>query len=256
MPSLRRQFATAVASSSSTASYPFVPESRSPHAKPGRVYTDRKTFLYTHYAQLLTSSDLVLLFQHANLSTAETLALRRAITSVPTPEGAENKALLTVTRTGILSALSRDVQSPEVSLRPMLSGPTALLTTSSLSPRYLSQLLAALNKTMNRIVKNKEASNPPDKARVAAGLPPVGVPTMKLVAGVVEKNRLLGLQQIGDVAKLPEMDQLRAQLVGLLQSQQSSLVGVLAQAGGGGLLRTLQGLEAGLKAKEPAAEQV
>ena len=137
----------------------------------------------------------------------------------------------------------------------MLNGPTALLTTSSLSPRYLSQLLAALNKTLKSIVKNKAASNPPDKARVAAGLPPTGVPMMKLVAGVVEKNRLLSLQQIGDVSKLPEMDQLRAQLVGLLQSQQSSLVGVLAQAGGGGLLRTLQGLEAGLKEKEPASEQ-
>jgi large subunit ribosomal protein L10 len=40
---------------------------------------------------------------------------------------------------------------------------------------------------------------------------------------------------------------LRAQLVGLLEMPARQLLGVTQQAGGGGLVRTLMGLEQGLK---------
>ena len=42
------------------------------------------------------------------------------------------------------------------------------------------------------------------------------------------------------------MEVLRSQLVGLLEMSGRGLVGVLGQAGGGGLVRTLQGLEKNL----------
>lgn len=77
---------------------------------------------------------------------------------------------------------------------------------------------------------------------------------MKLVAGILEGGRLVGVKEIERVGKLPEMDVLRAQVVGLLEGQGRGLLGVLGQAGGGGLVRTLQGLEAGLKEGEKGEE--
>jgi len=68
-------------------------------------------------------------------------------------------------------------------------------------------------------------------------------PYLKLVAGVLEGNRLVGAEELGRVSKLPELDTLRVQVVGLLEGTGRSLVGLLGQAGGGGLVRTLQGLE-------------
>lgn len=55
------------------------------------------------------------------------------------------------------------------------------------------------------------------------------------------------MKEVEQVGKLPELEVLRAQVVGLLEGQARGLLGVLGQAGGGGLLRTLQGLEEGLK---------
>ena len=55
---------------------------------------------------------------------------------------------------------------------------------------------------------------------------------------------------MGDVdklGKLPDLDGLRSQLVGLLEMRGRELVGVLGQAGGGSLVRTLQGRENDLK---------
>lgn len=52
------------------------------------------------------------------------------------------------------------------------------------------------------------------------------------------------------VSKLSELDGLRSELVGILELRGRELVGVLGQAGGGGLVRTLQGLENGLKEKK------
>ena len=55
------------------------------------------------------------------------------------------------------------------------------------------------------------------------------------------------------MSKLSELDGLRSELVGLLEMRGRELVGVLGQAAGGGLVRTLQGLENDLKEKEGGA---
>lgn len=60
----------------------------------------------------------------------------------------------------------------------------------------------------------------------------------------------MDIKQIEAVGKLSDMDGLRSELVGLLEMRGRELVGVLGQAGGGGLVRTLQGLENDLKEKE------
>jgi large subunit ribosomal protein L10 len=66
----------------------------------------------------------------------------------------------------------------------------------------------------------------------------------------MEKNRLVSTSEILDIGTLPELDTLRAQLVGLLEMPARQTIGVLSQAAGGSLVRTLQGLEGDLKARE------
>lgn len=79
-------------------------------------------------------------------------------------------------------------------------------------------------------------------------------PELNLMLGALEGGKLVDVQQVGEIGKLPELDTLRAQLVGLLEMNGRSLVGVLGQAGGGGLVRTLQGLEKNLQGDGEGAE--
>ena len=71
-------------------------------------------------------------------------------------------------------------------------------------------------------------------------------PYMTLVAGVLGGNRLVGAEEVVKVSKLPELAVLQAQVVGLLEGSGRNLVNILAQAGGGGLVRTLEGLQKNL----------
>ncbi|WWD16128.1 hypothetical protein CI109_100553 [Kwoniella shandongensis] len=253
-PSLTPRFA----STSSVVPPPIASSS----STPGRIYTARKTFLWNFYTHLLDRSSLVLVFDHSNLSAGEWSNLRRAINSIPrpnkpfdpsssatTPSETETKdvedrrispAQLTVIRTGVLSSLASSSKSP---LFPHLKGQRALLTTSDLSPTYLNKIIT----TVDRTLKKMKRENAPDEKQ----------PTLKLVAGLLEgpQGKVMNVEQLVQVGKLPELDVLRAQVVGLLESQPRSLVGVLGQAAGGSLVRTLQGLEKDLKDKEGGSEE-
>lgn len=219
-----------------------------------RVFGGRKAFLYSYYTHLLRQSDVVLLFQHANLSVVESRALRAAIAAIPLPPSPEplseaeaeaQAARLTILRTGVLSSVVRAVQPPNAQLTPHLDGQTALITVPSLSPAYISKILAATERVMKRAQKDEKAKDATKEVKQ---------PAFTLTAAVLEGNRLMDPATVREVAKLPELDTLRAQLVGLLESPGRQLVGVLSQAGGGALVRTLQGLEQGLKDKAEKAE--
>jgi large subunit ribosomal protein L10 len=221
----------------------------SSEAAPARIFTDRKAFLYSYYTHLLRRSEVVLLFQHANLSVSESNALRSAIAAIPVPapaspeaeaEAKAEAARLTIARTGLLAPVVRAVQPEGAKLSAHLEGQTALITCPSLSPKYVSSILAAIDRVMKKAKKDED---PKSKT-------PVKQPAFTLTAGVLEGNRLLTPEAVREVAKLPELDVLRAQLVGLLETPGRQLVGVLTQAGGGALVRTLQGLEQGLKDQE------
>ncbi|WVQ98921.1 hypothetical protein IAU59_006052 [Kwoniella sp. CBS 9459] len=226
---------------------------------PQRVYTPRKTFLWNYYDHLLTRSEFVLIFEHGNISAAEWNKIRRSLKAIPTPvkpfdvnnaagTGAEagagssavraniEKASLNVVRTGVFSALAGSSKSP---IAPHLTGQRAILTCPSLSPTYISKILT----TLTRSLKSLKRENVTDEKQ----------PMLKLVAGMLEGKKVLSEGELVEFGKLPELDTLRAQVVGLLESQSRSLVGVLGQAAGGSLVRTLQGLENDLKEKQGGA---
>ncbi|WOO81355.1 50S ribosomal protein L10 [Vanrija pseudolonga] len=242
-PSLQavRRYATVAADATAAASSSSSAAPAAADAAP-RTYTDRKAFLHGYYGHLLRRSQLLLLFTHDNLSVADSRALRAAIAAVPLPKSAEEdaaapeRAALTIARTGLLrNVVAADASSAAAALAPHLNGQAALLTSPTLSPRYLSGVLAAIERSLKKVQRSEDNAKQP---------------ALKLVAGVLEGNRVLTPEAIKDVSKLPELDQLRALLVGLLEQPGRQLIGVLSQAGGGALVRTLQGLEQGLKDKE------
>lgn len=218
-------------------------------SQPGRVYPERKAFLFKYYEHLLQRSQLVLLFKHQNLSVAQSQQIRHAIQKIPVPalpaaaaEAAEGspapegeRAVMTITRTGVLGPVVRSVPAGQ-GLESHLQGPTALITCPTISPKYVKQVLAAIETTIKKNTKKAEKKDEVVKN-----------PEFTLVAGVLEGSRLMDPKQVKDVAQLPELDQLRAQLLGLLEMPGRQLLGVLNQAGGGGLVRTLQSLEESLK---------
>ncbi|TXT13649.1 hypothetical protein VHUM_01016 [Vanrija humicola] len=240
-PSLQavRRYATVAADSAAAAASSS--SSSAVAAEPAaRVYTDRKAFLHQYYGHLVRRSQLLLLFTHDNLSVADSRTLRTAIAAVPLPKAADDgapaeRAALTIARTGLLRNVVAADGGAAASLAPHLNGQAALLTSPTLSPKYLSGVLAAIDRSLKKVQRTEDNAKQP---------------ALTLVAGVLEGNRVLTPAAIKDVSKLPELDQLRAQLVGLLEQPGRQLIGVLSQAGGGALVRTLQGLEQGLKDKE------
>lgn len=221
----------------------------SPQPSAPRVYAARKTFLWNSYNQVLTKSSLILIFDHANISAAEWSKLRRAIESIKKPVVPYNPSLpkeeqleraeiepaqLMVVRSGVLTAASKACSSP---ITPHISSQRAVLTCSTVSPTYLNKILTTLARTVKSIKRENSTIQP----------------TLNLVAGLVEGGKVMGQKELEELGKLPELDTLRAQLVGLLEGQGRSLVGVLNQAAGGSLIRTLQGLENHLKEKEGSA---
>ncbi|CAK9784494.1 hypothetical protein CC85DRAFT_284729 [Cutaneotrichosporon oleaginosum] len=245
-----RGYATAAAKPAAKAASSPAPVFRSPSAEANvpRIYTERKAFLYDYYTHLMQRSQLVLLFKHENLTVPTSGKLRAAIAKIPVPRPASlpqeqdiERATLTVTRTGILAPVVRAAR-PNADFSPLLDGPTAIITCPSLSPKYVNAMLGAIE----RVVKASKKEEDPKKG-------PASQPTFTLLAGILEGNTLLNPAQVVEAAKLPELDQLRAQLIGLLETPQRQLIGVVQQAGGGSLVRTLQGLEESLKEKEGSA---
>ncbi|OCF71646.1 hypothetical protein I204_07706 [Kwoniella mangroviensis CBS 8886] len=249
------RFASTSSIPSSSSSTPIsASTSTIPPQDPNRIYTARKTFLWNFYSHLIENSNLVLVYDHSNLTAAEWSKIRRSIASIPLPQKPYNplsppteegkpelieKASLNVVRTGVLASLLSKSNSPLITSSTsgedqILVGQRALLSCPSLSPTYLNKILTTMNKTL----KGLKRENTPDEKQ----------PSLKLISGLLENKHIYNEKQLQtEISKLPELDVLRSQLVGLLQAPQSQLVGVLNQARGGQLVRTLQGLEEGLK---------
>lgn len=236
----------------SSSGLPPVP-SAMPQSSSSRVYTPRKAFLFSQYSRLLSESQFMLLVQPNNLSVAELSAIRAEIAAVPLPEGedAGNRARLTVVRSGVMKPVLRQAIRDRSStnaelggLESILSGPLAMLTCPSLSPPYVSRLLSVIDKALgNRALSPAAAAGKPHTRTASAN------PRMVPLAAIVEGNRLVDVPALRDVSKLPDLQTLRSQIVGLLSSPASQLASVLSMASGGQLSLTLEGRKRQLEEK-------
>ncbi|CAO1629854.1 unnamed protein product [Parajaminaea phylloscopi] len=198
------------------------------------------------YQRLIQDSQFMLLVQPNNLSVAEFSKLRADLAAVPLPEGVQegSRVRFTVVRSGVLRPALRSVagmpnsRSPGsgqnaslARLGPLLAGPLAMLTSPSLSPAYVSRILAVIDKALGNTGRAPAAG-----ARTA-----VTNPRLVPLAAVVEGNKVLDVPALRSVGTLPDLQTLRAQIVGLLSQPAGQLASVLSMAAGGRLALTLEG---------------
>ncbi|KAH0591268.1 50S ribosomal protein L10 [Termitomyces sp. J132] len=244
-----------------------------PGKKLPRVFKDKKAYQYSWYRRILDGSKdgPLLILHHDQFSANRLVQLRRDIAvasnrAAPSLASADISAtpqpqpLLTFIRTSIFGAALRDfpgINLAEVStMIGESTGNFVVLSLPSFHPPQLSAILRALERTVparppktpEEIKKAQQEKNadPETPGRRVKRQRRVLDPELKLMGALVE-GRVFLPQGIKDVSQLPTLDTLRAQIVGLLSAPSMHLAGVLSQASGGQLARTLEGLKKGLE---------
>ncbi|EKM84233.1 hypothetical protein AGABI1DRAFT_110793 [Agaricus bisporus var. burnettii JB137-S8] len=252
------------------------PPKRLPGKKYPRVFPDKKTAQHTWYTSILqTSANSPILFlQHQDFTANRLKTLRVDINTaaqrIASSDADASPSLpkLTVVRTSILGAALRDLKGVNrSSVRKMVKdtkGSFALLTLPNFHPPQLQAVLRAMEKsapprppkTPEQIKQELEAKNadPATPGRRVKRVRETKTPDLRLVGALIE-GRVFLPEDVKDVSKLPTLETLRSQVVGLLGAPASQLAAVLGQASGGSLARTLEGFKKGLEenAEQPSS---
>ncbi|GAA5798197.1 hypothetical protein EDC94DRAFT_646469 [Helicostylum pulchrum] len=157
----------------------------------------RRTFLHNKYNDIVKNNRAVFIFQHNNLTVKEFTQLRQAIGNF---EGGANTKL-TVLRSGVFGAVLRETKF--ANLEPLVSGPTCALTTNVADSEYPE----LMKKSVELLSKNKK---------------------LLLLGGKLD-SVLLTQSDVLKVVDLPSLDQLRAQVVGVIEAPARKLLGTLEQ---------------------------
>ncbi|KAF8522809.1 hypothetical protein JB92DRAFT_2886131 [Gautieria morchelliformis] len=246
-----------------------------PGKKMPREYSSRKSFLYDEYTRLLSRSSPLLFLTHTNFSAQELIKLRRAIAGLkpsPPPSLALSPAPLSadppkfmVIRTGILGVALRHrpglgIQDKRALAKLVTPGALAVLTLPALYPPQLSALMRILERAVPppkppRTPQEEKAAQDAARLALAENATPgrrqkrfrPDLPPELVLKGAMIEGRLFVVDELKGVAKLPTLDTLRAQLLGLISAPAAQLAGVVGEAGGGQLARTLEGFRKGLE---------
>jgi len=251
---------------------------KTPRALPGkqlpRVFKDKKAFQYNWYRNILEDSlnGPLLFLHHKQFSAQRLIKLRQDIITSsrpkpslasPTPTPIPPAPTLTVIRTSIFGAALRDF--PDINLEEvdrMLNGTVgnfAVLSLPTFDPPVLNAVLRAMDrgvpprapKTPEEIKKELDEKNadPETPGRRVKRMRKILHPELQLIGALIE-GRVFLPEGVRDVSKLPTLSTLRAQIVGLLSAPATQLAGVLTEASGGRLVRTLEGLRKGLEQED------
>lgn len=251
-----------------------------PRIKGPRRFNEKKTFLYNKYSRLIKQSGTspIIFFQHSDFSIPRLITLRREIaaaalkhvttppslaspTPVPVPAEPPQPELpkFMFVNSAILGVVLRE-QAPKDStiareIAEMVEGPICILTLPELNPPQLNAVL----RIMSRLIPPRKPKTPEEietarkelektfvPGRGVRKFNPDPIPDLKVLGALIE-GRVFKAAGVQDVAKLPNLDTLRAQVVGLLSAPATQLAGVLSQASGGKLARTLEGLKKSLE---------
>ncbi|KAH7930462.1 hypothetical protein BV22DRAFT_987631, partial [Leucogyrophana mollusca] len=236
-----------------------------------RRYGVRKTFLLNQYTRMLEASEHspIIFLQHTNFSAQRLQKLRRDISaatarhtlslSSPTPSPALSEPpTLTIMRTSLFGVALREFAPLDANvtsdIASLVKGGLAVLTLPSFNPPQLDAIIRALDravppkKASPGEETNKGQKDDPDfiPGRKPQRVKPNLTPELTVMGGLIER-RVFSMDGVRDVSKLPTLDTLRAQIVGLLSSPAMQLAMILSEASGGKLARTLEGLKKGLE---------
>ncbi|KAI8879625.1 hypothetical protein K501DRAFT_335967 [Backusella circina FSU 941] len=156
------------------------------------VHPPRRTFLHNKYNDILQQNRVVFIFQHNNLTVKEFTALRQELGKLTAP------SKLTVLRAGVFNSVLRE--SKYANLEPLMNGPTCVLSANV-------EDTTVLKSAIDTLAKNKK---------------------MLLLGGKMD-NVLLNQQDVMKVIELPSLDQLRSQVVGVIEAPARKLLSTLKQ---------------------------
>ncbi|KAG8710819.1 hypothetical protein FRC08_016677 [Ceratobasidium sp. 394] len=210
---------------------PKPPKPPPPPANPNRIYTPRKSALRAEYTNIIHRSPFFLVLGHENFNVAKFTALRKELAKIKPTSGGSAPAKLSVIRHAIFEAAVKSTQPGATPLLSAVRGPAAVLAFPTLDPPQLKSIL----RTLDRAVP---------KSKPEPGAAPS--PALRILGAYVD-GRVLRPDGVQSLSTLPTLETLRAQLVGLLSAPAAQLAGVLDQARGGRLSRTLEGLRASLE---------
>lgn len=142
-------------------------------------------------------------------------------------------------------------------LKKVLKGPVASVV---LPPSSLEHppLLSALLRVLDRAAPPPPASTAPAKKadvdEFEKKAKPTPIPKLKVIGAFVD-GKIVYEEGVRELAKLPALKELHAQIIGLLSAPASRLAGALSHAAGGQLARTLEGFKKGLESPEGNGEE-
>lgn len=248
-----------------------------------RAFTPRKKHLYAEYTALTSSNDLHLLLSYADMSAGLLTKLRRQLAETCLPRSPSNPfgipkdsditrlppKLLVVRCHMLVAALKAQDRWKDSSkdLGSTLKGPVAVLSLPVLDPPHLTAMLKLLDRALPKPSASAATSASGKGKEDELAIPPLGgggtkkpkeprVPSLRVVGGLIE-GRMFQFKELDRVTSLPSLRVLHSQIVGLLSAPPAQLVGVLGQAAGHRLLRTLDGFRQGLEdAQKPAPTDV
>jgi ribosomal protein L10 len=215
----------------------------------------------------------IIFLQHTNFAAQRLQKLRRDIAdantkfsvslSSPTPPVEIGAPTLAVVRTSLFGVALRDFAPLDADqaaqIAGLLKGGLAVLTLPLFNPPQLDAILRALDRSVPPKKPETEQpapTKPQDDPNFIPGrkmqrVKPVLTPELEVMGALIER-RVFGMEGVRDVSKLPTLDTLRAQIVGLLSSPAVQLAAILSEASGGKLARTLEGFKKGLEESQSA----
>ncbi|KAH9075849.1 hypothetical protein EDB83DRAFT_2337557 [Lactarius deliciosus] len=238
-----------------------------------RVYSEKKTFLYHQYLRLFesTAHSPLIFLQHNKFSVPRLIKLRKDIVQAasrhapslanPGPNPAPPALpTLSVIRTSLFGVALRDFAPIDAKTSEEIAqtaqGGLAVLSLPAFNPPQLQAILRALQRSAPKPkpptaeelkqAAALKAQDPPNPGRRAKRSRKILEPELMLMGALIE-GRVFKTEGVNEVAKLPTLDTLQAQIVGLLSSPGAQLAAVLSEASGGKLSRTLEGLKQSLE---------
>jgi ribosomal protein L10 len=243
-----------------------------------RVYSEKKTFLYHQYLRLFdsTAHSPLIFLQHNKFSVPRFIKLRKDIQQAaarhatpppslanPGPHSVPATPKLSVIRTSLFGVALRDFApidaKTSAEIAQTAQGGLAVLSLPVLNPPQLLAILRALDRSAPRPkpptaeelkqAAALEAQDPPNPGRRVKRLRKIHEPELALMGALIE-GRVFKAEGVNEVARLPTLGTLQAQIVGLISSPGAQLAAVLSEGSGGKLARTLEGLKKSLEEGE------
>ena len=243
-----------------------------------RVYSEKKTFLYHQYLRLFdsTAHSPLIFLQHNKISVPRFIKLRKDIQQAasrhatpppslanPGPRTVPATPTLSVIRTSLFGVALRDFAPIDAKtseeIAHTVQGGLAVLSLPAFNPPQLLAILRALERSAPRPkpptaeelrqAAALEAQDPPNPGRRVKRLRKIHEPELALMGALIE-GRVFKAESVNEVARLPTLGTLQAQIVGLISSPGAQLAAVLSEASGGRLARTLEGLKKSLEGED------